>query len=166
MERAKGSAIWSYFTLPKPASSTATCNICKVKVPRGGTKPSSFNTTNLIKHLQKFHVKEHSEFVEQDRQKGGGMKQLTLKEMKERGEKFPMNSVQASRITDSILKFVAIISRCFSISVSDRYRPILNLRYRYRYRRWKKRIGASLISRGRDQSSSAPLVHWIWPWTS
>ena len=62
MERAKGSAIWSYFTLPKPASSTATCNICKVNVPRGGTKPSSFNTTNLIKHLQKFKSHDPSLF--------------------------------------------------------------------------------------------------------
>jgi len=43
------------------------------------------------------------------------------------------------------LPFVNIIPRCFSVSVSDRYRPILNLRYRYRYRRWKKRIGAFLL---------------------
>ncbi|CAB1426996.1 unnamed protein product [Pleuronectes platessa] len=45
IQRAKGSAIWSYYTLPQPTSSTATCNICYVNVPRGGTKASSYNAS-------------------------------------------------------------------------------------------------------------------------
>ncbi len=97
MERAKGSAIWRFFTLSQPTSPTATCNTCGVNVPRGGVKSSSCNTTNLIKHLQKFHIKEHAEFIELNKQKGSGMKQLTLMEMKERSEHFPTNIVQAKK---------------------------------------------------------------------
>ena len=36
------------------------------------------------------------------------MKQLTSKEMKERGEKFPPNSVQATKITERILNFIVM----------------------------------------------------------
>ena len=49
MERAKGSALWRYFMLAMPASSTATCNICKASVPRGaGDDTANYNTANLI----------------------------------------------------------------------------------------------------------------------
>ena len=126
IERAKGSAIWSYYTLPQPTSSTATCNICKVNVPRGGTKTSSYNTTNLIKHLQKFHVREHAEFVEQNKKKGGGMTQLTLKEMKERGDKFPMNSVQATKITERILNFLVMDGQPLSVVGDKGFRLLIS----------------------------------------
>lgn len=96
----KGTVIWNFFSLPQPINSTATCNTCAVNVPRGGGKTSSYDTTNLIKHLRRFHAREHAEFIELYKQKGGGMKQLTLKEMKERGEKFPPSSVQATKITE------------------------------------------------------------------
>ena len=41
---AKMSAVWRYFILESPQSSTATCNICKAVVPRGGR---SFLKKNL-----------------------------------------------------------------------------------------------------------------------
>ena len=126
MERAKGSAIWSFYTLPQPTSSTATCNICKVNVPRGGSKASSYNTTNLIKHLHKFHVREHAEFVEQNKKKGAGTKQLTLKEMKERVEKFPMNSVQATKITDKILNFIVMDGQPLSVVGDKGFRLLIS----------------------------------------
>ncbi len=52
------SLIWKYFTLDTSASSTANCSICKAKVSRGGSSVSTYNTTNLIKHLQKHHAKD------------------------------------------------------------------------------------------------------------
>lgn len=93
MERAKTSAIWRYFTTVMPTSSTAVCNICQVNVPRGGDKTSNYNTTNLIKHLQRFHPKEHAEFNELKKLKRDGTKQLTLEETTERIQKFPSGSV-------------------------------------------------------------------------
>jgi hypothetical protein len=71
-------------------------------------------------------MKEHSEFVEQNSQKGGGRKQLTLKEMKERGEKFPMNSVQASRITDSILNFIVMDGQPLSVVGDQGFRLLIS----------------------------------------
>ena len=56
------SAVWKYFSIDTPSSALATCNICCTKVPRGGVKPTSFNTTNLIKHLKVKHADEHKEF--------------------------------------------------------------------------------------------------------
>ena len=36
------SAIWKYFNIETPASTTATCKVCGQKLARGGTKTASF----------------------------------------------------------------------------------------------------------------------------
>lgn len=46
------SAVWKYFMIETPASILAKCKICNQKVSRGGVKPGSYNTSNLIKHLK------------------------------------------------------------------------------------------------------------------
>ena len=51
MELAKESAVWRYFTLATPTSSSAVCNVCKVNVLSGGGSTAKYNTTNLIKEL-------------------------------------------------------------------------------------------------------------------
>ena len=56
------SAVWKYFSVDTPTSTMATCKTCGVKVSRGGVKQTSFNTSNLIKHLKTKHVNEHKEF--------------------------------------------------------------------------------------------------------
>ncbi|KAK0131747.1 Zinc finger BED domain-containing protein 4 [Merluccius polli] len=112
MERTKGSVIWRYFNLTTPTSATAICNGCKVSVARGGGSTSKYNTTNLIKHLQKHHAKEHEEFQQLNRSKGtsgdGGSTQLTLAETLQRREKIPNNSVKAMKITDKVLEFIVL----------------------------------------------------------
>ena len=61
VEQAKESAVRRYFTLATPTSSTA---VCKVNVSRGGSSTAKYNTTNLIKHIQKHHAQEHAEFLQ------------------------------------------------------------------------------------------------------
>lgn len=58
------SVIWKFFEICETDVTHASCNACKRLVPRGGNKPSSFNTTNLIRHLKSFHSKEHNDFLQ------------------------------------------------------------------------------------------------------
>lgn len=63
------SLIWRYFSLKTQKSKTATCNVCKADIPKVGRCAASYNITNLIKYLQKYHVKDHQEFMLADKQK-------------------------------------------------------------------------------------------------
>lgn len=125
-ERAKGSPIWMYFMLARPTSSTAACNICNCNVPRGGDKTKNYNTTNLIKHLQRIHSKEHAEFIELRKQSRDGTKQLTLSEIKERSEKFPPNNVKAAKITEKILHYIVLDGQPLSVVGDKGFRLLMN----------------------------------------
>lgn len=126
MERAKTSVIWRYFTIVMPTSSHAVCSICQVNVPRGGDKTSNYNTTNLMKHLQRFHPKEHAEFNKLKKQKRDGTKQLTLEETTEKNQKFPHGSVKAAKITESILNFIVMDGQPLSVVENKGFRLLIN----------------------------------------
>ena len=72
------SAVWKYFTVEAEGSSTATCNICKTGISRGGKEKAAFNTTNLIRHLKNKHPQTFSEFTAATRAKT--LTQPTLKQ--------------------------------------------------------------------------------------
>uniref|UniRef100_A0A1A7YMD4 Zinc finger, BED domain containing 4 n=1 Tax=Iconisemion striatum TaxID=60296 RepID=A0A1A7YMD4_9TELE len=116
-----------------------------MNVPRGGSKIS----TNLIKHLQKFHPREHAEFVERGKQRGGGTKPLTLKELKERGEKFPHNSVQATKITERILNFIVMDGQPLSVVADKGFQLLIN-RLEPRY---------NMVSRKYLSETALPELH-------
>ena len=128
MERAKDSAVWRYFTLATPTSSTAICNVCKVNVPRGGGSTAKYNTTNLIKHIQKHHAKEHGEFLQLNKTKGAGdstAQQLTLADALQRWEKFPTESLKASAITQKVLEFIVLDAQPMSVVEDEGFRCLL-----------------------------------------
>jgi len=110
--------IWRYFTIVMPTSSNAVCSICQVNVPRGGDKTSNYNTTNLMKHLQRFNKLK--------KQKGEGAKQLTLEETTERIQKFPHGSVKAAKITESILNFIVMDGQPLSVVENKGFRLLIN----------------------------------------
>lgn len=58
------SAVWKYFNLKEEKSPTVECKICNALVSRGGSAVGRFNTTNLIKHLEKHHTEQHQEFLQ------------------------------------------------------------------------------------------------------
>ena len=66
------SFVWDYFTLEDDKDEEVECNICHSKVRRGGKVLRTYNTTNLIKHLSKYHRKQHEEYVKktEDKKKG------------------------------------------------------------------------------------------------
>ncbi|KAI2645091.1 Zinc finger BED domain-containing protein 4 [Labeo rohita] len=131
MERAKESAVWRYFTLAAPTCSTAVCSVCKGNVSRGGGKTATFNTTNLIKHLQKHHAKEHAEFLQLNKTKGKGdntaatAQQLTLADALQRREKFPTESLKALGITQKVLEFIVLDAQPMSVVEDQGFRCLL-----------------------------------------
>ena len=76
------SRLCGYFKLATPAtSSTAVYNVCKVNVSRAGGSTAKYNSTYLIKQIQKHHNQEHAKFLQLNKTKGAGgstAQQLTL----------------------------------------------------------------------------------------
>ena len=128
MERAKGSAVWKYFTLATPTSLSAACNICKQNVSRGGSSMTKYNTTNLIKHLKKHHAKEHAEFLQLNKTKEAGdntAQQLTLTDAFQRRNKFPKESLKALAITQKVLEFIVLDAQPMSVVEDEGFRRLL-----------------------------------------
>ncbi|XP_023694531.2 zinc finger BED domain-containing protein 4-like isoform X2 [Paramormyrops kingsleyae] len=120
------SAIWKYFTLETTTSSTAICNLCKIKVSRGGSSVAVYNTTNLIKHLKNHHTEEHEEFRQAKQKKDEeSKKQLTLPEAYSRHEKLPNNSPKAAKITEKVLEFIVLDDQPLSVVDNVGFRRLM-----------------------------------------
>ena len=113
------SAVWDHFTLNDDKDEEVECKICHSKVRRGGKAVRSFNTTNLIKHLAKYHHKQHNEYLKKTEDKKKKTTQLTLVETFAKRDKLAMNSAKAQEIR--YRKPVSVSDRKYkTISVSDR----------------------------------------------
>ncbi len=49
------SPVWKFFSVAEEDNAIAICNTCSARIPRGGKRVSSFNTTNRISHLKGHH---------------------------------------------------------------------------------------------------------------
>ena len=56
--------IWSYFVV-KEDMHFVECNKCKEQISWGGRKSKTFNTTNLVQHLQK-HSEEFKKYEKEN----------------------------------------------------------------------------------------------------
>ena len=119
------SAVWQYFTVAFPTSKTATCNICKEAISRGGTSVANFNTSNLIKHLKTRHAKEHDEFTKVKGKKKDELQQQTLETAFHRRDKFPKDSQKATKITDKILEFIVLDDQPLSVVENVGFRRVM-----------------------------------------
>ena len=63
------SPCWEFYALESPSSIKAKCKLCNKDVSRGGRKVGKFNTSNLIKHLENHHKKEHAVYRENSKKK-------------------------------------------------------------------------------------------------
>ena len=103
------SAVWDYFTLKNEKDKQAECNTCHNKVKRGGKAVRHFNTTNLIKHLAKYHQKQHEAFLKKtEDKKRKGPTQPTLAETFAKRDKLPQNSAKAQGITRVIAEEIIL----------------------------------------------------------
>ena len=118
------SAVWQYFTLDAPTSKTATCNVCREKISRGGTSVANFNTSNLIKHLKTRHAKEHDKYKSKGKRKDE-LQQQTLETAFQRREKFPKDSPKATKITDKIVEFIVLDDQPLSVVENVGFRRLM-----------------------------------------
>lgn len=118
------SAVWSYFTLETPQSKTATCNVCKAAIPRGGTSVASYNTTNLIKHLKKHHAKEHEDFLARSQGEGRSRQESLLDSFQKQG-KLPADNVKAKAITQKLLNFIVLDDQPLSVVENVGFRSLI-----------------------------------------
>ena len=90
---------------------------------RGGTKVSSFNTSNLISHIKKNHPEAHEAFLQQQskakQQRGKDSvkktTQLSLKESAEKKLKYNKEHPRAKVISQKIMECIALDNQPFSI---------------------------------------------------
>uniref|UniRef100_A0A1X7SH47 BED-type domain-containing protein n=1 Tax=Amphimedon queenslandica TaxID=400682 RepID=A0A1X7SH47_AMPQE len=118
--RKKRSPIWDFFTVAEDTK-FAQCNTCTLKVSRGGKSPKDYNTTNLKTHL-KSHSSEYAKYeVKCQENKSVSipdqpvLKQLSLKESKERSQAWDINDARAQRVHRRIVDMIALDCQPFSV---------------------------------------------------
>ncbi|XP_035992599.1 zinc finger BED domain-containing protein 4 [Fundulus heteroclitus] len=127
------SAVWDYFILHDEKDDEVECKTCHIRVKRGGKAVRHFNTTNMIKHLAKYHHKEHQEFLKKtDDKKKKGPIQLTLAETFGKRDMLPLNSAKAQGITRVIAEEIILDDEPLSlVSKVGFRRTIQHLEPRY-----------------------------------
>ncbi|XP_057688643.1 uncharacterized protein LOC130913794 [Corythoichthys intestinalis] len=119
------SAVWDHFTLKDDKDEEAECTICHNKVKRGGKAVRSFNTTNLIKHLGKYHHKQYKEYVKKTEDKKKGPTQLTLAETFAMRDRLALDSPKAQGITRVIAEEFILDEEPLSLVEADTDRCLL-----------------------------------------
>uniref|UniRef100_A0A1A8MBN7 Zinc finger, BED domain containing 4 n=2 Tax=Nothobranchius pienaari TaxID=704102 RepID=A0A1A8MBN7_9TELE len=141
------SAVWNHFKLETEGCPTATCNICKLSVSRGGKDRAAFNTTNLIRHLKNKHPAQYSEFTAATQIKTWS--QPTLEAMLKNKEKLPKDSDKAKNITTKIAEFIALDDQPLSVVSNVGFRCLMeHLEPRY-----------ELPSRSYFTDTALPSIH-------
>ena len=57
--------VWDFFTVCKDSDKFTSCNTCDNSISCGGSSVKSYNTTNLIDHLNKAHRRIQPVFGEE-----------------------------------------------------------------------------------------------------
>lgn len=120
------SAVWNYFARKEGKSNTAVCNLCNASVSRGGSSTGHYNTTNLIKHLQKHHGKEYEEFLQStSTKKKSEPRQQSLQETILKREKLPTESKKAKVITEKVIEFILLDDQPLSVVENVGFRRLV-----------------------------------------
>lgn len=101
------SPVWKYFKINADDSKVAECKLCGAKVSRGGAKTSSFNTSNLLKHLKVYHENEHKE-IEATALEKRKLLQPTLQQTLQKSEKLKSTNPRALQITRAVAEMIAL----------------------------------------------------------
>lgn len=119
----KRSPIWKHFMVAKDEK-FATCQHCNKLVSRGGKDRRTYNTTNLVRHLETDHqqsaYKEYSTDKQEydDKQsavKKAGSVQLTLEESKSRVQEWTIHDPRAHRVHRRLGEMLALDIQPFTI---------------------------------------------------
>ncbi|XP_073722443.1 zinc finger BED domain-containing protein 4-like [Misgurnus anguillicaudatus] len=116
------SAVWAHFKIRDDDSSKADCKLCSAKVSRGGKESTSFNTSNLIKHLKTHHSAEYAQFS-----KAKATQQPTLTQVLQKREKMSRDNPRALKITEGIAYFIALDDQPLSVVENTGFRHLLGI---------------------------------------
>ena len=117
MSGRKCSPIWKFFSVSITHSRYAKCSTCGNPVSRGGQNTKSYNTTNLVRHLEKKHPKKHANYFKlvEDEEAGGVKKgkqpvlrQLLFEESRERSAAWSINDTRAQVVHKWIGEMIAL----------------------------------------------------------
>jgi hypothetical protein len=114
----KRSPIWEYFIIDSSDESKSECNICKLKVPRGGSKQNAYTTSNMVYHLEVKHQTEYQSYLE---------KSKTIKTEKSDLKMMPPDSPRAVQITYTIAKMIALDFQPYSIVEDEGFKQLIHL---------------------------------------
>lgn len=119
----KMSAVWTYFKICGDDKSKAECKLCTGKVSRGGKESTSFNTSNLIKHLRTHHAQEYTEFAKANARP----EQPTLTQVLEKRQKMSRENPRAVKITEALTHFIALDDQPLSVVENVGFRRLLSV---------------------------------------
>ncbi len=114
------SAVWKYFQVKKSNKNQAECKLCQAKLSRGGTKSTTYNTSDLIQHLKSQHKAEYKEFTcDTDKL------QQTLQQTLAKREKMSRDNPRAIKITDALAEYIALDDQPLSVVDNLGFRRLL-----------------------------------------
>lgn len=129
------SPIWKHFSICEDAHSKAVCNVCRERIPRGGSTPKSFNTTNLRKHLRN-HPDENkklvaAEITEKERKQAqsstASTRQVTVAECFERQKPYSVENPHYKEITNAVARMIALDFQPFSVVEDEGFKKLLQV---------------------------------------
>lgn len=130
------SPVWQFYQVSVKDHKFAICNVCFKEIPRGGTQPKRFNTTNLIRHLKVRHVKEYDEFsklashkAEKERDRLATqppLTQLTVTETLQQQQPYTKNSKKPNEISAKIMEFICLDHHPLSIVEDEGFRRLMS----------------------------------------
>ena len=120
------SPVWQYYKVSEKDNTFAVCNVCSKVVPRGGTHPRSFNTTNLIRHLKACHIKEFEEFTklasakaDKDNERATSsqtpLTQLTVTETLNRHQPYSNDNKRRKELNAKVMEFICLDQQPLSV---------------------------------------------------
>ncbi|XP_060761342.1 zinc finger BED domain-containing protein 4-like [Neoarius graeffei] len=123
------SPVWTFFKVSEADVKLAVCNVCNDAIPRGGSTPRQFNTTNLIRHLRIRHSTEYAEYEKLVKPKATGSSpspsQPTLSESLHRREPYSRESKRWKDITSKVMEFVCLGEQPLSVVEEKSFRRMM-----------------------------------------
>lgn len=136
------SPVWQFYQVSEKDSKFAICKVCSKEIPRGGSQPKKFNTTNLIRHLKVRHAEEYDEFsklastkAERERFRLAAqapLTQLPVTETLQQQQPYSKTSKKPKEISAKIMEFICLDHQPLSIVEDEgfkRHMSYLDPRY-------------------------------------
>ena len=129
------SPVWSFFIVAED-NSIAVCKNCSARIPRGGKKTSTFDTSNIIAHLKNRHcgevvLKEYEAAVVAAigaaKAKTTRSVDVPIREAFENCKKFSRDSEKAKAINDKVMEFIELDDQPFSVVENPGFHNLIAL---------------------------------------